>query len=87
MDFGAEGAASITLFSRSTLDANTVHIHFLKENGEMEARILEVKGNTKEYIEQTIALEPLCGAGKLEFIFLPGTKLDLLAFWFGEKAK
>ncbi|MDE6687930.1 MAG: hypothetical protein K2K17_11505, partial [Lachnospiraceae bacterium] len=36
----------------------------------------------EEYEEQIFALEPLCGRGTLEFIFLPGSSFDFKEFQF-----
>lgn len=36
----------------------------------------------EEYEEQTFAMEPLCGKGTLEFIFLPGSSFDFMEFQF-----
>lgn len=81
MQFGEEGTASITLWGRSPLPGNTIHILFTPDQGEPVRRVLEVKG-TKDYAPQTIAFEPLRGNGKAAFIFLPGSHFDLESFCF-----
>lgn len=81
MDFGEQGSSKVVLWGRSPLASNTIHIHFIHEDGEMDTGILEVPG-TREYVPQCIELEPLYGKGTLEFIFLPGSAFDLEAFQF-----
>lgn len=44
-------------------------------------RVLEVKG-TSEYEAQEFAFESLVGAGKIEFVFLPGSDFDMKSFIF-----
>lgn len=79
MDFGEAGAQSVTLWGSTPLAANTIHIHFTDETGETVNRIVEFKGGEKE---QTFPIEKLCGKGKIELIFLPGSNFDLEAIQF-----
>lgn len=81
MDFGEKGAGRVTLWGRSPLPGNTIHLHFTHADGEMAARVLEVPG-TENYAPQTFAIEPLTGRGTLELIFLPGSNYDLEALQF-----
>lgn len=81
MDFGEEGACGVTLWGRSPLSGNTVHLHFTDSSGETEARVLEVPG-TAVYEPQSFSIEPLKGKGTLELIFLPGSNYDLEAVQF-----
>ena len=81
MHFGEEGVSRITLWSRSPLSGNTIHILFTESNGEKVRRVLEVAG-TRDYQEQIIDFEPLRGSGKVEFVFLPGSDFDMNAFRF-----
>ncbi|MDE7224893.1 MAG: DUF4982 domain-containing protein, partial [Acetatifactor sp.] len=60
MDFGEEGAGQVTLWGRSPLSGNTIHIHFTHPDGEVETRVLEVPG-TADYASQSFPLEPLKG--------------------------
>jgi len=82
MDFGETGAGQVTLWGRSPLPGNTIHIHFTRPGGEVEARVLEVPG-TAEYVPQVFPIEPLTGLGTLELIFLPGSNFDLESLQFG----
>ncbi len=81
MDFGETGAGQVTLWGRSPLPGNTVHIHFTRPDGAVEVRVLEVPG-THEYVPQVFPIEPLTGLGTLELIFLPGSNFDLEALQF-----
>lgn len=83
LDFGAEGADTVTLWGRTLLAVNTIHIHFTGEDGECVNRILEFAGTQEA--KQTFAIEPLQGTGRLELIFLPGSSFDLEAIRFGKK--
>ena len=81
MDFGEKGATAVTIWGRSPLAGNTMHIMFTAQDGTSVRRVVEIKG-TKEYEEQTIAIDPICGKGKVEFVFLPGSDFDMKAFQF-----
>ena len=81
MDFGETGAGQVTLWGRSPLPGNTVHIHFTRPDGAVEVRVLEVPG-TQKYVPQVFPIEPLTGLGTLELIFLPGSNFDLEALQF-----
>ncbi len=91
MDFGEEGADRVTLWGRSPLPGNTIHIHFTPEGGEVITRVLEIPGNgvhnSQDYEPRTFALEPLRGRGTLELIFLPGSNYDLEALQFARAAQ
>ncbi len=87
MDFGKEGADRISLWGRTPLTANTIHIHFTDEEGEKQHQIIEFKGQiSNEYVCQSFAIETLRGKGKIEFVFLPGSKFDFASFQFFRKA-
>ena len=81
MDFGSQGVSHITFWGRSPLAGNTVHIHFVREDGTRQTRVVEVPG-TAEYTPLRLALEPLAGKGRIEFVFLPGSSFDLEQFQF-----
>lgn len=81
MDFGSEGAGTVTFYGRTPLAANTIHIHFTNPAGETVNRIVEFAGDGGD--SQTFSIEKLCGKGKVELIFLPGCNFDLEAIQFG----
>ncbi len=81
MNFGTQGASGVELTSRSKLAGNTIHILFTPQDGEPVRRVLEVKGSA-DYETQEFAFEPLCGTGRIEFVFLPGSDIDVKGLQF-----
>ncbi len=82
MDFGEEGAGSVTIWGRTPLEKNSIHVHFTDESGETENRILEFAGEGGGEHRQTFAIERLTGRGRVEIIFLPGSSFDLVSVLF-----
>ena len=73
-------AESIELCWRSAQDKNTIKIVFTDIDGNETANMIPVQAQD-EYASAKLKLEnPLAGNGKLDFIFLPGTDIDLK--WF-----
>lgn len=79
MDFGDKGAGKFKICSRSERSMNPVQIRFTSDMGS-SLQIVKLPGS-REYQEQTFSIEPLKGAGKVEFVFLPGSSFD---FWWFE---
>lgn len=79
MDFGDKGTERFKICSRSERSMNPVQIRFTSDMGSC-LQIVELPGS-REYQEQTFSIEPLKGAGKVEFVFLPGSSFD---FWWFE---
>lgn len=84
MDFGEDGCMSVVLCGRSHIETNTIHLHFIDENGEEEVQILEVP-YSEDYEEHIFPLEKVTGKKKVNFIFLPGSKFDMKYFQFLKK--
>lgn len=84
MDFGEEGAGTITIKGYTPLAVNTIHIRLKPEDGsEVQARMVEFKGiGRNEYNEQTFTFQKLTGKGRLDLIFLPGCQFNLESFRF-----
>lgn len=84
MDFGQEGAGTITIKGYTPLAVNTIHIRLKPEDGsEVQARMVEFAGTGKnEYNEQTFTFEKFTGKGRLDLIFLPGCQFNLESFRF-----
>lgn len=80
MDFGTEGTKQITLYCSTPLSVNPVQLRFTGNEGS-SIQVLEVK-QSSEYGEQSFQIEPLKGNGKVEFIFLPGSKFNFMWFQF-----
>ena len=48
----------------------------------VECRNIYGEKGTKDYEARAIAIAPVCGKGKVEFVFLPGSDFDMKAFQF-----
>lgn len=79
MNFGVKGVNSLTIWGKTPLLQNTIHIRFTKMDGTVSSQIVEYPHDT-ECMEFTI--QNLQGEGKLEFVFLPGSAFDFKAFLF-----
>lgn len=79
MNFDEKGASKITIFGRTPLEKNTIHIKFTNADGDKETRILEFPGGVEEC---SFDIEPLVGSGVVEFVFLPGSEFDFEGFLF-----
>ncbi|MDR0273123.1 MAG: DUF4982 domain-containing protein, partial [Clostridiales bacterium] len=76
MDF-TEGAAELQLRWRSALDKNTIRLVFIREDGSEIINLLSLP-DTEKYSNTVLKLEtPLHGKGQVNFIFLPGSEIDL----------
>ena len=85
MDFGEKGANTVAIHGRTSLEKNTIHIHFTDKEGAASERILEFEGGNGAEREQDFPLETLTGRGKVEIIFLPGSRFDLISLKFGTR--
>lgn len=84
MDFGESGADTVVVSGRTPLDGNTMHIRFTEEQGETTDRIVEFRGTgSEECTSQTFPVSGLRGRGKVELVFLPGSRFDLESVQFG----
>ncbi len=78
----SEGAKKIRIFGTTDLDRCTIRIQFTCEDGEVQ-RMLEFEKNEGTSVSfRDIDIEELKGKGKLEFIFLPGSRFTLKGFCF-----
>lgn len=82
MDFGESGADCVVVWGRTPLEKNSIHIHFTDDSGGTVNRILEFSGGDGEEREQVFSIEKLTGCGKVEVIFLPGSRFDLVSLEF-----
>ncbi len=80
MDFGEEGTRSLRICGRTPLEKNTVQIRFSGESGE-KVFLVEFP-HSDDYTEHTFDIEPLTGAGRVTFVFLPGCNFDFRSFEF-----
>lgn len=80
MDFGTRGFHSLTVWGRTELDHNTIHIRFQRD-GKEERRSVEFACQ-EDWGPQTFPLEPVYGMQEVTFIFLPGSNFDFESFQF-----
>ena len=81
MDFGANGAASLTICGKSNTENNTINIKFFAADGTSTTQVIEF-AHTDSYEEKTFPLTPVKGAQKISFVFLPGSNFDFKWFKF-----
>lgn len=81
MNFGNQGCTSITICGRSQIETNTIHIHFIDNDGSETNQIIEIP-YSEHYEEHTYTLEKVTGKKKVNLIFLPGSKFNLNWFRF-----
>ena len=84
MDFGQEGAASLTIRGRCADRSNTIHVRFLDGCGESR-QILEF-ARCGDWQERTFPLAPVRGMCRVTFVFLPGSRFDFDWFRFAKQA-
>ena len=84
MDFGETGTSKLTICGWTGLAVNTVHIRFRPYHEEqMCSCAVEFAGTDPgQYVEQTFTIKKLTGNGRLDLIFLPGSKFNLESFRF-----
>lgn len=80
MDFGDEGFTKLVICGRSRNDINTIHVHFVDEESNVN-QIVEVPFS-EEYKEHEFALNSITGKQKVNFMFLPGSNFDFKWFCF-----
>ncbi len=79
MDFGEKGMHSITICGRTPLKNNSIHVRF---SGEEDVNHVVEFPHEDEYTCHTFQLEPIYGAQKVTFVFLPGCNFDFKWFKF-----
>lgn len=78
MDF-SKGTKSITVTGRTRHDNDSVHVHFVTEDGVAAQEIIEFPGSG-DIISVTHELPDIRGKGTVKFIFLPGCDFDFDSF-------
>ncbi len=81
MNFGENGCKEITICGHSPIELNTIHVRFYGEDGTDVNQILEYP-YSDDYQELTFPIDGFKGAGKVNFIFMPGSKFDFQWFQF-----
>lgn len=80
LDFTEEGVTKISIFGKTPLEKNTIHILFEDEEGEMRQIVEFTK--TERYEERVFELEKITGKKDVTFLFLPGSNFDFGWFKF-----
>lgn len=81
MNFGEEGPSQITICGHSPIPVNTIHIRFFGEDGS-EIRHMAEFPQSDDYQELTFPISDFKGSGRVNFIFMPGSKFDFDWFRF-----
>ena len=81
MDFGEEGPPKITICGHSPIPVNTIHIRFFAEDGREINHMAEFT-QSDDYKEVTFPISGFTVYGKVNFIFMPGSKFDFDWFQF-----
>lgn len=81
MDFGEKGPDKIVICGHSPIPMNTIHIRFIREDG-TEIRHMTEFPQSDDYQELTFPIGDFCGSGKVNFIFMPGSRFDFQWFQF-----
>ena len=84
MDFGEVGCSSLTICGHSPIDRNIIHVRFYGDDGSEVNQIAEFQHN-ESYEEQTFQINGFRGKGKVNFIFMPGSKFDFRWFRFNRQ--
>jgi len=79
-DFGAEGTNKLTIYGRSPIDKNTIHVRFSNEQ-EQNNQVVECN-QSHGYEERVFDLENIKGKQTVTFVFLPGSNFDFGWFRF-----
>lgn len=88
-DLGTEGAKRIAVKGRTLLAIQSLRLCWTPDESERKQDHASEKviqmiefAYSEEYQERIFDIEPLCGKGMLEFIFLPGSSFDFMDFRF-----
>ena len=84
MDFGEMGCSSLTVCGHSPIDRNIIHVRFYSDDGSEVNQIAEFQ-HSENYEEQTFQINGFRGKGKVNFIFMPGSKFDFRWFRFNRQ--
>ena len=83
MDFGSDGATSLTICGKSNTENNTINLKFFAADGTSTTQVIEFS-HTSSYEEKTFPLTQIIGAQKISFVFLPGSNFDFKWFRFNK---
>ena len=83
-DFGEDGPDRITICGHSPIPVNTIHVRFFGEDGTEINHMAEFP-QSDGYQELTFPITDFKGSGKVNFIFMPGSKFDFDWFHFQKR--
>ena len=81
MNFGENKATTITICGKSNTENNTINVKFFNEDGSVSTQVIEFP-HTEDYEEKSFNIQPVTGANKVSFVFLPGCNFDFKWFRF-----
>lgn len=81
MNFGEEKITTVTICGKSHTENNTINIKFFGDDGNNVTQVIEFP-HTEDFEEKTFELQPVTGAQKVSFVFLPGCNFDFKWFRF-----
>ena len=84
MNFSEQGFKRLLICGRSSLDKNTIHLHFKGKDGNIHSRQLVEFEYSADYIIREFKLENITGEMEVSFLFLPGCCFDFKWFRFEE---
>lgn len=82
MDFGDEGASSVTICGRAPKGTNTIHVRF-SDGAEEIKNVIEFEC-CEEYTSRKFSFGKITGMKNVSFVFMPGSCFDMRSFKFGE---
>ena len=82
MDFGSEGASSVTICGRAPKGTNTIHVRF--SDGEEEIKNVIEFECCEEYSSRKFSFGKITGMKNVSFVFMPGSCFDMRSFKFGD---
>ena len=83
MNFGEDGPSQITICGHSPIPVNTIHVRFFGEDGSEVNHMAEFP-ESEGYQELTFPIQDFKGSGRVNFIFMPGSKFDFDWFQFAK---
>lgn len=81
LDFGNDGASSITICGRTPNTVNSVQIRCTGTDGVQRTQLVEFP-QSFDYSEQKFSLDRIVGVNDVSLVFMPGSRFDLDWFRF-----
>lgn len=81
MDFGEQSPSSVTICGHSPIPVNTIHVRFFGEDGSEVNHMAEFP-QSDGYQKLSFPIDGFVGRGRINFIFMPGSRFDFDWFRF-----